>query len=81
MLMSSCQNKEVHVNYSTLPNKDPPEGKTTAVIAVIRGKTKDDYHHHCSNKNYKQKIVRVLCKLRVKLGVVSCITVLWVCVQ
>jgi hypothetical protein len=37
MLMSLSQNKEIHVNYSTLPKKDPPEGKTTAVIAVIKG--------------------------------------------
>jgi hypothetical protein len=26
----------------------------------MRGKPKDDYHHHCSNKHYKQKLVRVL---------------------
>jgi hypothetical protein len=38
----------------------PPEGKTTAVIAMMRGKPKDGYHHHCSNKNYKQKLVQVL---------------------
>ncbi len=35
---SSSQNKKLHVNYSTPPNKDPPEGKTTAVITVMRGK-------------------------------------------
>jgi hypothetical protein len=28
---SPSQNKELHVNYSTLTNKDPTEGKTTAV--------------------------------------------------
>ncbi len=32
---SSNQNKELHVNYSTPTSKDPPEGKTTAVIAVM----------------------------------------------
>jgi hypothetical protein len=37
MLTSSSQNKGIHVNYSTPPNKDTPEGKTTAVIAVMRG--------------------------------------------
>jgi hypothetical protein len=60
ILMSSSQDKEICVNYSTLPNKDPPEGKTTAVIAVMKGNPKDGYHRHCSNKHYKQKLVRVL---------------------
>ncbi len=31
-----------------------------AVIAVMRGKPKDGYHCHPSNKHYKQKILRVL---------------------
>jgi hypothetical protein len=44
MMTSSSQNKGLHVNYSTLTNKDPPDGKTTAVIAVMRGKSKDSYH-------------------------------------
>jgi hypothetical protein len=57
---SSSQNKELHVNYCTPTSKDPPEGKTTAVIAVMRGKTKDGYHHHCTNKHYEQTLVRVL---------------------
>jgi hypothetical protein len=26
----------------------------------MRGKPKDGCHHHCSNKHYKQKLVRVL---------------------
>jgi hypothetical protein len=30
------------------------------MIAVIRGKPKDDYHCHCSNKDYKEKLVWVL---------------------
>jgi hypothetical protein len=38
MVASSSQNKEIHSNHSVLPNKDPPEGKTTAIIAVMRGK-------------------------------------------
>jgi hypothetical protein len=54
MLTSSSQNEGIHVNYSTPPNKDPPECKITAVIAVMRGKPKDDYNHHHSNKHYKQ---------------------------
>jgi hypothetical protein len=50
MLTSPSQNKKIHVNDSILPKKDPPEGKTTAVIAVMRGKPKDSYHCHHSNK-------------------------------
>ncbi len=60
MLSSPNQNKGIYVNYSTPPTKDPPEGKTTAVIAVMRGKPKDGYHRNHSNKNYNQKLVRVL---------------------
>ncbi len=59
-MTSSSQNKELLNNHSILPKKDPPEGKTTAIIAVMRGKPKDDYHQHRSNKHYKQKLVRVL---------------------
>ncbi len=46
--------------FITPTHKDPPEGKTTAVIAVMRGKPKDGYHRHLSNKHYEQKVVRVL---------------------
>jgi hypothetical protein len=60
MTMSSTQNKEIHVNYSTPAKKNPPEGKTTAVVAVMRGNSKHGYHRHRSNKHYKKKIVRVL---------------------
>jgi hypothetical protein len=60
MMMSSSQNEGLHVNYSTPTNKDPPEDKTTAIIAVMRGKTKDGYHRNRSNKHYKQKLVQVL---------------------
>jgi hypothetical protein len=41
-------------------NPLPSEGKNTAVIAVMRGKPKDDYHRHRSNKHYKQNLVQVL---------------------
>jgi hypothetical protein len=60
MLMPSSQNEEVQDNYSTPSTKDPPEDKTTAVIDVMRGKPKDGCHHHCCNKHYKQKLVRVM---------------------
>jgi hypothetical protein len=60
MLTASSQNKRIRVNYSNPPNKDPPKGKTMAVIAVMRGKPKDGYHCCHSNKHYNQKLVRVL---------------------
>jgi hypothetical protein len=59
-MTSSSQNEGLHVNYSTPTNKDPPEGKTTAVIEVMRGIPKDGYHRHRSNKHYKPKLVQVL---------------------
>jgi hypothetical protein len=60
MLTSPSQSKDVHDNHSTPTATNPPEDKTTTVIAVMRGKPKDAYHHHCSNKHYKQKLVQVL---------------------
>jgi hypothetical protein len=60
MTTSLSQNKELLNNHSILTKKDPPEGKTTAILAVMRGKPKDGYHPHHSNKHYKQKLVRVL---------------------
>jgi hypothetical protein len=43
-----------------IPIKDPPEGKTTAIVAVMRGRPKHDHHRQHSNKHYKRKLVRVL---------------------
>ncbi len=60
MMTSPSQNKELPNTNSILPNKDPPEGKTTAIIAVMRGKPKHGHHRHRSIKHYEQKIVRVL---------------------
>jgi hypothetical protein len=60
MLTSPSKREDVHVNNSTPTASNPTEGKTTAVIAVMRGNPKDGYTHQCSNKNCKQKIVRVL---------------------
>jgi hypothetical protein len=59
-MTSSTQNEEIQVNYSTPANINPPEGETTAVVAVMRGNLKHGYHPHSSNKHYKKKIVRVL---------------------
>ena len=47
-------------NNSTPTTSNPPEGKTTAVIAVMRGNPKDGYTRQCSNKHCKQKIVWIL---------------------
>ncbi len=60
MLMSSSQNKQIHSNHHILPKKDPPEGKTTALIAMMRGKPKDGYPRHHTNKHYEQNVVWVL---------------------
>ena len=43
-----------------IPIKDPPEGKTTAIVAVMRGRPKHGHHHQRSNKHYKRKPVRIL---------------------
>jgi hypothetical protein len=59
-MTSSCQSKEIHNNHSTPTASNPPEGSTTAVVAVIRGNPKDGYTCHRSNKHCKQNIVRVL---------------------
>jgi hypothetical protein len=58
--MSPSTNKDVHVYNSTPTASNPPEGKTTAVIAVMRGNPKDGYTFLHSNKHCKQKIVWVL---------------------
>jgi hypothetical protein len=59
-LTSSSQSKDVHDNYSIPTTLNPPEGKTTAVIAVMRGNHKDDYTCQRSHKHCKQRLVRVL---------------------
>jgi hypothetical protein len=60
MMTSSTQNKSKKANYSTPVKGNPPEGKTIAVVAVMRGNSMHGYHRHRSNKHYKKKIVRVL---------------------
>jgi hypothetical protein len=59
-MTSSTQNKSNKVNYNFLVKENPPEGKTTAAVAVMRGKSKHGYHRHRSNKHYKKQIVRIL---------------------
>jgi hypothetical protein len=60
MMTSSSQKEGILKKKSILPNKDPPEGKTTTVVAVMRGRPKHSHHCQCSNKHYKQIIVQVL---------------------
>jgi hypothetical protein len=60
MMMSSSQKEGIRKKHSILPRKDPPEGRTTAIVAVMRGKPKCGHHSQHRNKHYKQKLVRVL---------------------
>ncbi len=60
LMMSSTQNESKKVHYSTLVKGNPPEGKTTAVVAVMRGNSKHGCHPQRSNKHNKKQIVRVL---------------------
>jgi hypothetical protein len=60
MMASSSQKEKLLKKNNILPNKDPPEGRTTTIIAVMRGKPKNGHHRQCSNKHCKQKLVRVL---------------------
>jgi hypothetical protein len=60
MLTSPSKGNDVHVNNSTPTASNPTEGRTTAVIAVMRGNPKDGYTRQRSNKHCKQKIVQVL---------------------
>jgi hypothetical protein len=60
MMMSSSQKSKLLKKNSITPNKDPPEGRTTAIVAVMRGRPKHSHHRQCSNKHYKQKLVLVL---------------------
>jgi hypothetical protein len=60
MMTSSSQKGKILKKNSIIPNKAPPEGKTTAIVAVMRGRPKHSHHRQCSNKHYKQKLVHVL---------------------
>jgi hypothetical protein len=60
MMMSSSQKGKILKKNSIIPNKDPPEGRTTAIVTMMRGRPKHSCHRQHSNKNYKQKLVRVL---------------------
>jgi hypothetical protein len=53
MMTSSDQMGKLLKKKNVTPNKDPPEGKTTAIVAVMRGRPKHSQHHQRSNKHYK----------------------------
>ncbi len=60
MITSSDQKGKLLKEMNFTPNKDPPEGKTTAIVAVMRGRPKHGHHRQRSNKHHKRKLVRVL---------------------
>jgi hypothetical protein len=60
MMTSSSKKEKILKENSILPNKDPPDGKTTAIVAVMRGRPKHGHHHQRSNMHYEQKLVRIL---------------------
>jgi hypothetical protein len=60
MMTSSSKTKEILKKKNTLLNKGPPEGKTTAIAAMMRGRPRLSHHRQSSNKHYKQKLVQVL---------------------
>jgi hypothetical protein len=55
MMTSSDQTGKLLKKKNVTPNKDPPEGKTTAIVAVMRGRLKHSHHRQRSNKHYKRK--------------------------
>ncbi len=59
MMTSSSQKEGILKKNSVTPNKDPPEGRTTAIVAVMRGRPKHSHHCQRSIKHYEQKLVRV----------------------
>jgi hypothetical protein len=60
MMTSSDQKGKLLKKRNVTPNKDPPEGKTTAKVTVMMGRPKHSHHCQRSNKHYKQNVVRVL---------------------
>jgi hypothetical protein len=58
--MPSSQSKKIHINHSAPNASNPPEGSTTAVVAVMRGNAKDGYTRQHSSKHCKQTKVWVL---------------------
>jgi hypothetical protein len=53
VIMKSSSQKGKILKKDIIPNKDPPEGRTTTIIAVVRGRPKHGHHRQCSSKQYK----------------------------
>jgi hypothetical protein len=60
MLTSSSESNEIHIYHNTPTASNPPEGSTTAVVAVMQGNPKNGCTRQRSNKHCKQKMVWVL---------------------
>jgi hypothetical protein len=60
MMTSSDKTNGILKKKSTQLKKDPPEGKTTAIAAVMRERPRLSHHRQGSNKHYKQELVQVL---------------------
>ncbi len=60
MMTSSDQAGKLLKKNNVTPSKDPPEGKTTTIVAMMRGRPKHSHHRQCSNKHDRKKLVRVL---------------------
>jgi hypothetical protein len=60
MMMSSSQKEEILRKIVSYLRKTHLREKTTAIVAVMRGKPRHGHHRQRSNKHYKQIIVRVL---------------------
>jgi hypothetical protein len=50
-MTSSIQKGKLLKKNSITPNKDPPEGRTTAIATVMRGRSKHNHHRQRSNKH------------------------------
>jgi hypothetical protein len=60
MMTSSSQKEKKTRKIVFYLIKTKPEGRTTAIVVVMRGKPRNGHRCQCSNKHYKQKSVRVL---------------------
>ncbi len=54
MMTSSDQTGKLLKKKNVTPSKDPPEGKTTAIGAVMRGRSTHSHHRQHGNKHNKK---------------------------
>ncbi len=55
MMTSSDQKGKLLKELYYIPIKDPPEGKTTAIVAVMRGRPKHGHHRQRSAASLSKK--------------------------